>query len=448
MTKKTKINFNIFGLSAKYFIPLAIIVLIAAYGDFLPTKTVFKADNIKYEATSFVGTCAFLWTIGGFLFWFGNSLPFVGKYLGGSVLFSLFGSAFMKYMGLIPETLSNGIDVLVKTGFQDMYIAFLLVGSVLALDRRILLKTTARYIPTVIGSQIFALGFAVIAGIITGFGAKDGLFFVAAPTMSGGSAGALTTIPALYSDLSGTDMTGLAGQFMGYVSISNVIAIVLGAVVGGITQNTLWFNGQGAILDERKGKMEIDESDELPGTTDNYAKLAGGLFTALVLYIGGAILGKLPILGVIPGLAWTIILTIIIKATNIIDRNTAQYGVYSMNFALKVILPMLLAGIGIAAMDLNLVVQAFTVRAFIVILVTVIGAFIGAGLFGKLWGLFPFEAGVTAGLCCCNIGGSGDIAVLTGANRMNLLAFASISTRIGGALMVIWIGILYRLLML
>ena len=58
---------------------------------------------------------------------------------------------------------------------------------------------------------------------------------------------------------------------------------------------------------------------------------------------------------------------------------------------------------------------------------------LGAMIFGKLSGLWAYEAGVTAGLCCCNIGGSGDLAVLTAGDRMSLLAFSSISTRIGGA---------------
>ena len=63
-------------------------------------------------------------------------------------------------------------------------------------------------------------------------------------------------------------------------------------------------------------------------------------------------------------------------------------------------------------------------------------------IIGRMLGLYPIETGISVGLCSCNIGGSGDLAVLMAANRMNLLPFASISTRIGGALMLVWISLL------
>lgn len=437
-----KINFKVCGLSAKHFIPFFIVIMVTTYMGFLPTVTIYSNGTDTYTATSFIATIAFLMAIGGLFFWLGNTIPIVNNYLGGACLLPLLGASFLNFVGLVPETLQNGTKVLMSGGFQDAYIAMLLVGSILVMDRKILLGATARYMPTILGSQIFALGFCMLAGLITGFGIPEALFNIGAPCMSGGSGGAMTTLPKLYSDLAGTDMSGMAGQFLCYASIANVLAVVFAAIGGALTSKVKGLNGNGEILHSKNAKMDV-EAEKRSGTSADYVALGSGLFMSFCFYLLGNIFGSLPGLSVIPGLAWTIIFAIIVKCTGILPQSIEDNCVYAMNFALKALLPMLIAGIGINSLKFSTLSEYFTPGAFIVIIMAVLGAFIGAMIFGKISGLWAYEAGVTAGLCCCNIGGSGDLAVLSAANRMNLLAFASISTRIGGALMVIWIGLLY-----
>lgn len=442
---KKKIDFKIVGLPVKYYVVFLAIVLVSTYMGFMPTVKLFSNEAGTFTATSYIGTIAFLMAIGGLFFWIGANTPIVNNYLGGAALLPLLGASLMNYLGMVPEDLVNGVKVLMNGGFQDAYIAMLLVGAILIMDRKLLLNATARYMPVIIGSQIFALGFVVLGALFTGTDIKEALFFIGAPIMSGGSGGALVTIPTLYSNITGTDMTGLAGQFISYASIANVVAIIFAAIGGGLTPKIKGWNGNGDIL-VSQSKQEFKE-EKRPATNADYGALGSGIFMAFTFYLAGDILGSLPGLNIIPGLAWTIILGIIIKASGILPEKYGDNAVYAMNFALRALLPMLIAGIGIKSLNFTDLTAFFTVPAFIIIIFGVLGAFIGAMLVAKLFGLWPYEAGVTAGLCCCNIGGSGDLAVLSAADRMNLLAFASISTRIGGALMVIWIGMLFRLLM-
>ena len=56
-------------------------------------------------------------------------------------------------------------------------------------------------------------------------------------------------------------------------------------------------------------------------------------------------------------------------------------------------------------------------------------------LVGRLLGMYPIESAIV-NACHSGQGGTGDMAILTAANRLQLMPFAQIATRIGGAITV------------
>jgi Na+/citrate or Na+/malate symporter len=54
---------------------------------------------------------------------------------------------------------------------------------------------------------------------------------------------------------------------------------------------------------------------------------------------------------------------------------------------------------------------------------------------GRFLNMYPIESAII-NACHSGQGGTGDVAILTAANRMQLMPFAQIATRIGGAITV------------
>lgn len=106
-----------------------------------------------------------------------------------------------------------------------------------------------------------------------------------------------------------------------------------------------------------------------------------------------------------------------------------------------------MGGIGIAMFNLASLFEVLTVRNLIICTVVVFGGVFGSWLMGKVVKFYPVESAITAGLCMSNAGGNGDIYVLTSANRMELMPFAQISSRIGGAIVLFTQSVLAGILL-
>ena len=104
------------------------------------------------------------------------------------------------------------------------------------------------------------------------------------------------------------------------------------------------------------------------------------------------------------------------------------------------------ARVGVCYTDLQEIINAITFANVVIAAIIVIGAVLGAAIGGWLMGFFPIESAITAGLCMANRGGSGDLEVLSACNRMNLISYAQISSRLGGGIVLVIASIVFGMM--
>ena len=103
-------------------------------------------------------------------------------------------------------------------------------------------------------------------------------------------------------------------------------------------------------------------------------------------------------------------------------------------FSTAVTYPLLFA-IGVALTPWDKLMAAFTLPTIITIICTVV-TLMGTGfLMARRLKMYPIDVAIV-NACHSGQGGTGDVAILTAANRMQLMPFAQIATRIGGAITV------------
>ena len=441
--------FKIFNLSPKYFALFAVIVLLSAMLGVLPP--------------GMAGCFAFMIVCGAILQEIGDRLPIVRSFLGGGPVVIIFGMGYLRYMnffgifdmfsGLIAKggagytaTLMKNIDTFFKPSgaFLDFYIAALITGSILGMNRKLLMKAAARYFPAIFGAIAVSFGLAAFAGHVTGFGVVKAILLIALPIMGGGMGAGAVPLSKIFES-SGTMTAEEAISIMNpAVAIGNATSIVLAGILVKVLAGK-FFNGQGNLMKagENDDPAEFEISPEMQAKRDKItvANLGIGLLAATSFFAWGYIVAGIWIKLVpavnIHAYAWMIISVALCKVFNVLPEHVEICCFQWFQFVMRNLTSMLMVGIGLCYLSLDVVINSFSMTYLLLCFLSCIGAFIGAALVGAFVGFYPVEAGITAGLCMSNMGGTGDVAVLSAAHRMELMPFAQISSRLGGAIILI-----------
>ena len=273
--------------------------------------------------------------------------------------------------------------------------------------------------------------FAGVAGFVIGSGFTEAIFFVGLPIMGGGMGAGAVPLAEIFARVIDSDATSVLSKMVPAVVLGNLFAIIAAGLLEKLGKNNTRLSGNGRLM---KGQIMMNGQSIEKEPAVCMARMGSGLFVSTSFYVMGYLLSYL-----IPlhPYALMIVCVGLVKATGIMPDYFEESAALWGNFMVIALTPALLACIGIGFTDLQQVAMVISIPYVFMVMATVVGAILGAGMVGRLLGFYPIEASITAGLCMANMGGTGDIAVLSASRRMNLMPFAQISSRMGGAMILL-----------
>jgi len=143
-------------------------------------------------------------------------------------------------------------------------------------------------------------------------------------------------------------------------------------------------------------------------------------------------------------LVFLILLTMFLNIANLVPDRLKAGAKRMQTFFSKHTIWILMAAVGFTT-DVKEIIAAGAPSNLLIALAIVLGAVGFIMLVARKMKFYPIEAAITAGLCMANRGGAGDVAVLGAADRMDLMSFAQISSRIGGAMMLVFGSVLFSI---
>lgn len=390
------------------------------------------------QSSSMTGTLCSMAALAIVLNELGERIPIWNTYIGGGLLLVFFGTATLKHFALIPEDFIANVNWLISDDVNvlEFFIMTLIVGSILSLDRDILLKSFAGYIPAIFGGLIVSSLFGVIGGLIFGVEPSTAVIKYVLPIMGGGNGAGAVPLSQIYEQVTGEPAANYYSFAIIILTIGNIFAIISCALLNALGNKMPALTGDKKTLLRSGSNIARDDKKVTAKTED----LGAALLVLLAAFAVGRLMSQkiLPKIAgaAIHAYAYVIIFMVILAASGIISDTVRAGAKRLQTFMTGAFCIFIMVGMGC---DFNIaeLFQALSISNVIMALLVVVGAVIGAGGVGYLVGFYPIDAAITAGMCMANRGGSGDVACLGAADRLELMAYAQLSSRLGGGIVLI-----------
>lgn len=232
------------GMSLPVYLLLSALILFAAVREILPANM--------------VGALAIMMVLGSLFNLIGSKTPIIRSYLGGGAVFCIFASSALATFGLLPASVTeNCTSFMNEVGFLDFYIAALICGSILGMDRELLKKAALRFLPVSFLSMAVAAAMAGLVGLLTGQGFRESVLYIAMPMMSGGMGAGVVPLSGIYADATGLDKAMIISRMIPASTIGNVLAIISAALIARLGEGIPSWNGHGKLMELNNEKRPL-----------------------------------------------------------------------------------------------------------------------------------------------------------------------------------------------